>query len=74
MSCLMLSPDVPAAEYAGDPCASAIVEAERWLTELQDHWLNPPEWVSGRTNQLPAIRSTRPPTTQRQRKCSRIAR
>ena len=40
-----LSPDVPAADYAGDPRAIAIADAARWLTELRDRWLDPPEWV-----------------------------
>ena len=40
-----LTPDVPAANYAGDPRASAIADAARRLVELRDRWLNPPEWV-----------------------------
>ena len=40
-----LTPDVPAADYAGDPRASAIADAARRLVELRDRWLNPPEWV-----------------------------
>ena len=40
-----LSPDIPAAGYADDPCAIAIAEAARRLTELRDRWLNPPEWI-----------------------------
>ncbi len=40
-----LSPDIPAADYAGDPRAVAIAEAARRLAELRDRWLNPPEWV-----------------------------
>ena len=40
-----LTPDVPAAAYAGDPRAEAIAEAARRLVELRDRWLNPPEWV-----------------------------
>ena len=40
-----LSPDVPAANYAEDPRASAIAGAARRLVELRDRWLNPPEWV-----------------------------
>ncbi len=40
-----LSPDIPAADFADDPCAVAIAEAARRLVELRDHWLNPPEWV-----------------------------
>ena len=41
-----LSPDIPAADYADDPCAIAIAEAARRLVELRDRWLNPPEWVA----------------------------
>ena len=40
-----LSPDIPAADYAGDARAQAIAEAARRLVELRDRWLNPPEWV-----------------------------
>ena len=40
-----LTPDVPAAEYATDPRATAVAEAARRLIELRDRWLNPPEWV-----------------------------
>ena len=40
-----LTPDVPAADYAGDPRASAIAEAARKLVEYRARWLNPPEWV-----------------------------
>ena len=40
-----LSPDMPAAGYAGDSRAQAIAEAARRLLELRDRWLNPPEWV-----------------------------
>ena len=40
-----LTPDVPAADYAGDPRASAIADAVRRLVELRERWLNPPEWV-----------------------------
>ena len=40
-----LTPDVPAADYAGDPRAAAIADAARRLVEFRDRWLNPPEWV-----------------------------
>ena len=40
-----LTPDVPAADYANDPRASAIADAARRLVEFRDRWLNPPEWV-----------------------------
>ena len=40
-----LAPDIPAADYAGDPRAAAIAAAAQRLVELRDRWLNPPEWV-----------------------------
>ena len=40
-----LSPDIPAADYADDPRAVAIVRATRRLVDLRDRWLYPPEWV-----------------------------
>ena len=40
-----LTPGVPAADYADDPCAITIAEAARQLVEFRDRWLNPPEWV-----------------------------
>ena len=40
-----LTPDVPAADYANDPRASAIAAAARRLVDFRDRWLNPPEWV-----------------------------
>jgi len=40
-----LSPDIPAADYARDPHATAIAEAARRLIDRRDRWLNPPEWV-----------------------------
>ena len=40
-----LSPDIPAADTANDPCAAAIAAAARRLVELRDRWLNPSEWV-----------------------------
>ena len=40
-----LTPDVPAAAYAGKPRAAAIAAAARRLVELRDRWLNPPEWT-----------------------------
>ena len=36
---------MPAADYVGDPRASAIADAARKLVEYRDRWLNPPEWV-----------------------------
>ena len=40
-----LTPDIPAADYAEDPRATAIAEAAQRLVTLRDHWLNPPEWM-----------------------------
>ena len=40
-----LTPEVPAADYEGNPRAAAIAEASRRLVDLRDRWLNPPEWV-----------------------------
>ena len=48
-----LSPDIPAADYAGEPRAIAIAEAARRLIELRDRWLNPPEWVEWRDEPVP---------------------
>lgn len=40
-----LTPDVPAATYAGDARAIAIADAARRLNELRDNWLNPSDLV-----------------------------
>ena len=40
-----LAPNVPAADFEGDPRAAPITEASRRLVDLRDRWLNPPEWV-----------------------------
>ena len=62
-----LSPDVPAGDYADDPCAIAIAEAARRLVGLRDRWLNPPEWVAWVDEPVPGYpkrpvpRTTRPP-------------
>ena len=48
-----LSPDIPPADYAGDPRAVAIAEAARRLVELRDRWLNPPEWVEWMNEPVP---------------------
>jgi type II restriction/modification system DNA methylase subunit YeeA len=40
-----LTPDRPAAAYAGDPRAEAIAVAARALVAARDRWLNPPELV-----------------------------
>lgn len=40
-----LTPDIPAAAYAADPCAQAIAAAAARLNELRENWLNPPDLV-----------------------------
>jgi type II restriction/modification system DNA methylase subunit YeeA len=40
-----LTPNIPAAEYADDPWATAIAGAARRLDELREAWLNPPDLV-----------------------------
>jgi type II restriction/modification system DNA methylase subunit YeeA len=40
-----LTPNLPAASYAGDPRAQAIAAAARDLVEKRDLWLNPPDLV-----------------------------
>ena len=48
-----LSPEVPAADYAGDPRAAAIAAAARRLVERRDRWLHPPEWVAWAEEPVP---------------------
>ncbi len=40
-----LTPNIPAADYAGDPRARAIATAAARLNELRENWLNPPDLV-----------------------------
>lgn len=40
-----LTPDIPAADYAGDPRAQKIAAAAARLNELRENWLNPPDLV-----------------------------
>jgi type II restriction/modification system DNA methylase subunit YeeA len=40
-----LTPDIPAADYAGDPRARKIAAAAARLNELRENWLNPPDLV-----------------------------
>jgi len=40
-----LEPNIPAADYAGEPNAKMIAAAAQELVKLRDHWLNPPEWT-----------------------------
>ena len=41
----LLFPERLTPDYADDPRAIAIAEADRRHVELRDRWLNPPEWV-----------------------------
>lgn len=41
-----LTPNIPAAEFAGDPRAVAIADAARRLNELREAWLNPSDLVA----------------------------
>ena len=41
-----LTPDIPAADYAGDPRAQAIAAAAARLNHLRENWLNPPDLVA----------------------------
>jgi len=40
-----LTPNIPAADYADDPCAQAIAAAAKRLNELRENWLNPEDLV-----------------------------
>lgn len=40
-----LTPDIPAADYAGDPRAQKIAVAAARLNELRENWLNPTDLV-----------------------------
>ena len=40
-----LTPEIPAADYAGDPRAQAIAAAAADLDEKREAWLNPPDLV-----------------------------
>ena len=40
-----LTPNIPAADYAGDPHAQTIAAAAARLNELRENWLNPPDLV-----------------------------
>ena len=40
-----LAPNIPAADYAGDPRAQAIAVAAAELNRLRENWLNPPDLV-----------------------------
>jgi type II restriction/modification system DNA methylase subunit YeeA len=40
-----LTPNIPAAQYASDPRATAIAKAAARLNELREAWLNPPDLV-----------------------------
>ena len=49
------APDVPAAEYAGDPGAGAIAAAARHLAVVRERWLNLPEWVEWMDEPVPGL-------------------
>ena len=68
-----LTPDVPAADYAGDPRASAIADAARRLVELRDRWLNPPEWVEWVDEPVPGYPKRPVPATRLPPRPSRSA-
>ena len=40
-----LTPNIPAADYAGDPRAQAVAAAARELDWMREAWLNPPDLV-----------------------------
>ena len=40
-----LTPNIPAKDYADDPCAVAITNAAKRLDDLRNAWLNPPDLV-----------------------------
>jgi len=56
-----LTPDRPAAAYAGDPRAQRIVAAARALVEARDRWLNPPELVDVVPEVVPGFPDRRVP-------------
>ena len=50
-----LTPNVPAAAYAGDPRAIAIATAAKRLNELRETWLNPPGLVRREPEVVPGF-------------------
>jgi len=50
-----LTPNIPAADYAGDPRAIAIAEAARKLDELRQAWLNPSDLVERVSEGVPGF-------------------
>ncbi|MEO7916375.1 MAG: DNA methyltransferase [Dokdonella sp.] len=46
-----LTPNIAAADYAGDPRTQRIAEAAQALVRDRDNWLNPPDW----TNRVPEV-------------------
>jgi type II restriction/modification system DNA methylase subunit YeeA len=38
-----LTPDIPAKDYANDPHATVIAKLAKWLDELRNNWVNPPD-------------------------------
>jgi type II restriction/modification system DNA methylase subunit YeeA len=50
-----LSPNIPAEQYATSPQAVAIADAARYLNQLRDNWLNPPELVRREPEVVPGF-------------------
>ena len=50
-----MSPNIPGADFAANPSASAIAEAARRLVDLRDRWLNPPELVQWADEPVPGF-------------------
>ena len=48
-----LTPNISAAEYAGDPRAQAIAKAAARLNELRENWLNPPDLIRREAEVVP---------------------
>ena len=67
-----LAPDVPAAEHASDPRATAVATAAHRLVELRDRWLNPPEWVAWVDE--PVSGYPKRPVPSRRERCERLSR
>ena len=63
-----LTPNIPAADYAGDPRAQAIAAAAKKLDELRRAWLNPPDLV----DIAPEVTPTAAPGTAPRRYPDRI--
>ena len=67
-----LSLEISLADYAEDPRAIAFADTARYLSELGDRWLNPPEWVEWVDEPVPGYpKNVRSPTTRQGRRNSR---